>query len=434
MTKKTMDSGKKVLLFTPKRPPPGTSPLHYGDFRPPLGLGFLAAYLERYGHEARIIDNYLQEQNTEEAVNGFAPDFIGIYTHTASYLQVLELIEEIRKITDKPIICGGPHATVLPETIPDTVSHIVIGEGEVALLGIVKGEENGRIIQKPPVGDLDSLPWPSYKHFIDKPYNFKMSLYSHGHSHGPQMEAEPVLTMNTSRGCPFGCTFCGVCFIWGRAYRFFSAGKIVEEVENLVNTYGAKGIYFREDNFTLHRKRLEEFCDSLLERNIKIHWACESRVDAIQDEALMEKVFSAGCRGFYVGVESGEQRVLDLMEKGVTVGQIKRFFALCRKASIKTYATFCMGTPGETDEDREETNRLIEEIQPDSVDRFAYVGIPKSAVYEYILENQLYYHIDRSGFLYTEESKRVSGVLYEKGDSRLVFLENQERMLGQGLQ
>lgn len=421
--------GKKILLFTAKRPPLGTSPLHYGDFRPPLGLGFLAAYLTKHGHEAKIIDNYVQEQDTEEIINEFAPDFIGIYTHTASYLQTLELIEEIRRVTDTTIICGGPHATVLPETIPDTVNHIVIGEGEIALLDIVEGRDDNRIIQRPQIEDLDSLPWPSYQHFIDKPYNFKMDLYSYG----PQIEAEPVLTMNTSRGCPYRCTFCQVASIWGRTYRFFGAPKIVEEVENLVHSYGAKGIYFREDNFTLNRKRLEEFCDLILERNIKIHWACESRVDAIQDKALMEKVFSTGCRGFYVGVESGSQRVLDLMKKDVSLAQIRKFFTLCRKMGIKTYATFCMGIPGETDEDREETERLIEEIQPDSVDRFAYIGIPKSPLYDYLMQNKLYYYIDRSGFLYTEEFKRLAKVLYKNSDSPLMFLRNQEKMLKRGL-
>lgn len=422
-------SGKKVLLFTSKRLPFGTSPLHYGDFRPSLGLGFLAAYLEKYGHKVQIIDHYIEEQNTEVVINKFAPHFIGIYTNSAAYLTVLELIEEIRRITDVPIICGGPHATILPESLPDTVNHIVIGEGEIALLDIIEGRENARIVQRPQIGDLDSLPWPSYKHFIDKPYNFKMDI----HAYGPKIEVEPVLTMNTSRGCPYRCTFCGVSFIWARGYRYFSAENVVEEIEKLVANYGAKAIYFREDNFTLNRQRLEKFCDLMIERKIPVHWVCESRVDAIQDEKLMEKVFLSGCRGFYVGVESGSQRVLDLMKKDVTVDQIRVFFKLCRNAGIRTYATFCMGIPGETDDDRAETERLIEEIEPDSTDRFAYIGIPKSPLYQYILENKLYYYIDRSGFLYTEEGKNLSKILYPKGDSRVVFLENQEKMLKQGL-
>ncbi len=421
--------GKRVLLFTPKRPPFGTTPLHYGDFRPPLGLGFLATYLEQYGHDVRIVDHYLEEQNTVASMELFDPDFIGIYTHSGAYPQVLELIEEIRQITKKPIICGGPHATVLPETIPATVNHIVIGEGEIALLDIVEGRESNRVVQRLPIQDLDSLPWPSYKYFIDKPYNFKMSLGTYG----PQMEEEPVFTMNTSRGCPYECTFCGVRSIWGKTVRYFSAERIVEEIENLISNYGANGIYFREDHFTLNPKRTEAFCDLVLRKGIKIPWACESRVDAIQDETLMEKIAEAGCRGFYVGVESGSQKVLDLMKKGVTIEQIKRFFALARNAGIKTYSTFCMGIPGETDEDREATDRLIEEIQPDSVDQFAYMGIPKSRIYEELLKNKQYYHKDSSGFIYTEESKRLAKVLYDKESTQLAFLENQEIMLNQAM-
>ncbi len=414
-TKKT----KRILLITPPPPPIGTSPMHYGDRRPPLGLGFLTAFAEQFGHTVRIVDNLIQEYDIKKEIHNFNPDFIGVYVNTTSFLMALKLIEEIKKCTEAPIICGGPHVTLLPETLEKYADYLVVGEGELALKQILDGQAKNKIIRKEFIKNLDVLPWPNYQHFIDKPYNWRLDLYKE--------DVEPIFSMNTSRGCPSRCQFCAVESIWGKAYRVFSGEKIVEEIENLVKKYGAKGIYFREDNFTAHRMRLIEFCKLLEERKINIVWTCETRADL--ERELVHRLAKIGCRGFYIGVESGSQRMLDLMNKNIKLEQIRYFFSWCKEAGIKTYATICYGTPPETEEDRKITEEFLLEIKPDAIDRFVYTGVPGSPYYDYLKKNKLYYHMDESGFIYTDTFRELVAKLYPESDSRVQFLRWQEETL-----
>ncbi|MDD8011887.1 MAG: radical SAM protein [Acidobacteriota bacterium] len=414
-----MHKSKRVLLMTPPQPPLGTSPMHYGDGRPMLGLGFLAAYIEKFGHRARIIDNFIEPHDTEQEISRFQPDFIGLYVNTTSYMMALKLIREIRKTTQIPIICGGPHASILPDTLVDFADYVVVGEGERALKAIIETAPKEKIIRYAFIKDLDMLPWPDYSHFIDNPHNWKLTLFND--------EAEPVLTMNTSRGCPYRCTFCSVEAVWGKSYRVFSASRIVEEIEHLMAQYGAKGIYFREDNFTAHRKRLAEFCGLIEQKKLQFVWTCETRADL--EDHFIERMAKTGCHGVYVGLENGCQRILDLMNKNISLGQIRKFFKRCRKAGIKTYASVCYGIPGETENDRKISEEFLLEVAPDALDRFVYTGLPGSPLYKYIKENKLYYHIDESRFLYTDSFKELIPRYCPATDNRVNFLRRQDRSL-----
>jgi radical SAM superfamily enzyme YgiQ (UPF0313 family) len=406
-------SCKKVLLMTSPKAPLGQSPLHYGDFRPPLGLGFLASALRKHGHQARIVDNYIQERDLLAILKEFKPDIIGIYVHTASFKMALKLIEQLRDLTDTPIVVGGPHASLMPESFPETVNHIVIGEGEKAIVSLAEGKVDSRIIHghKFTSAELEHLDWPDYDDFYDKPYNWKLEIFN--------LDVQRVFSMNTSRGCPYQCTFCGVVRISGRKYRCFSAAKIVDEVQHLKEKYNIDGIYFREDNFTANSLRLKEFFRLMIKRDLGVVWASESRVDAADKETL-QLMYDSGCRGLYIGVESGSQKVLDSMKKGITVEQIIAFFKNCKEAGIKTYATFCFGTPHETEQDRQQTEKIIETIKPTYVDRFAYIGIPKSELYDYILENNQYYYKDESGFIYPDGYRELARRYYGQDDPRFI--------------
>jgi len=391
---------KKILLTTPCRPREIDTPLDLVPPMFPLGIGFLAAFLERRNYYVKIIDNFLYgsnyfferyffKRNFLKQLKEFNPDFVGIYVDSVSFQKALELIRLIKDKSSAKIICGGPHASELPEYFPSEVDFIVQGEGEEVLLDILEGRIRQRLISCKRIEDIEHLPMPAWHLYEIKRYPLKETYLPH----------PPVFNLNTSRGCPFSCKFCSVPAVWGNRYRAFSAEKIVNEIEFLIKKYKIKGIYFREDNFTVDKERVHNFCDLLLRKSIKIEWACETRVDTI-DETLMQKMKQAGCRGFYVGVESGSQKVLDNIKKGITLEQIERFFKLCHKFDIKTKASFIFGTPSETEKDREETEALIERIKPDYVSRGVYVGIPKSEFYNYLLENKLYYHMDKNGFLY----------------------------------
>jgi len=168
----------------------------------------------------------------------------------------------------------------------------------------------------------------------------------------------------------------------------------------MIKTYGAKGIYFREDHFTLNKNRVVEFCNLLLKKNIKIDWFCESRVDNLNNLEYQKLMSKAGCRALYIGVESGSPRMLEFYKKGETVEQFIESFKISKKAGIKTYASFVVGFPTETEKDIKLTNELIERIKPDFYSKNIFLGIPGSELYDYLKENKLYEYEDSSGILY----------------------------------
>lgn len=411
-----MAEKKRVLLVTPAAPI--QSPFSTTEKRPPLGIGFLISVLRNAGHKIYFIDNYLHPENFLE--KGYLwknkIDFVGIQANTICFRDALRMVHRIQYFRQKGkwngrIIVGGPHTSVAPDTIPEFVDYVVQGEGEHALLDIVEGKVSERLIRYPIIENLDDLPMPAWDYFVRLPYNWGVDWF----------DKQPVFTMNTSRGCPFDCSFCSVGSIWGRQYTYFSASRLVHDIEFLVKQYRVKGIYFREDNFTLNRKRLIEFCNLLLEKNLDISWACESRVNTIDREtiALMHQ---SGARAFYFGVESGSQRILDFLNKGITVDQIKDAFALCRDMGIKTAASIIVGVPSETKEDVAKTERLLREIKPTIKWHNVFVGIPNSELYRHVLENNLHEYVDDRGLVYLKgHNDRARQFYGNSWDARIPF-------------
>ena len=387
-------TGKRVLLTTSAAP--SQSPFSTIEKRPPIGLGFLISVLRNAGHEVFFIDNYLQPDNFLETdyLQRNKIDYVGIYANTICYRDTLRMFYKLDYLrrTGKwcgKIMVGGPHTTVALHTIPDFVDYIVQGEGERAILDIVEDKVKDRVVRNPTIKNLDELPMPAWDYFIRLPYKWGVEWF----------KETPVFTLNTSRGCPFKCTFCSVGSIWGKQYTYFSAERIVSDIEYLIKNYGAKGIYFREDNFTLNKKRLTTFCNLLIEKKINIPWACETRVNTI-DREIVELMHSAGARAFYFGVESGSQKVLDFFKKDITIEQTMNAFNLCHEFGIKTAASVIVGVPTETEDDIVQTVRLVEEIKPTVTWYNVFVGIPDSELYQYVKKNKLYEVIDDRGLLY----------------------------------
>lgn len=383
------------ILFTTSAAPE-KSPFFTWEKRPPLGVGSLISMVREKGHRIHFIDNYLTSSNFIE--EGYLQknkiDMVGIYASTICYRDTLRMFWQIHRLREAKkwsgkIIVGGPHTSVALDSIPEFVDHVVQGEGEQAILDIINGQEKNRIIRKKRINDLDSLPFQPWDIFNNLPYDYT----------APRMDVKPVFTMNTSRGCPFNCTFCSVGSIWGKQYTYFSAERIIEEIRYLVNNFGAKGIYFREDNFTLNLKRTTEFCERLIDKGPAIEWSCETRVDNMSEE-LLKLMSSAGCRALYLGIESGSQRILDMLDKQITLEQIENTVKWCKKYNIKTYCSLITGVPGETYDDYLLTKRLMERLEPDTYGFNVFVGIPDSSLYRYVLDNNLYEHIDDVGLVY----------------------------------
>jgi len=392
-----------IILMTSAAP--ATAPFSTGEKRPPLGVGYLISVLRNAGHMVYFFDPYLLPSDTpsDDFIREKYIDYVGLYSNTICYSNTLAVFEQLQAMREAgtwsgKIMVGGPHTSVGLDTIPDYVDHIVIGEGEISILKIVSGEETARVVHGEMVEDLDTLPMPAWSDFIHRSYRWSDHY----------VEKWPVYTMNTSRGCPFHCTFCSTQTIWGRGYRYMSTERVLHDVEYMMKVYGMKVAYFREDHFTLNMKRVRAFCDGIMAKNLPIDWMCESRADVLQNEDDVKRMAQAGCKWLYIGVESGSPRMLEQMKKGETVEQFVRAFELAHKYGIKAYASFVVGVPGETPEDIQQTYDLIDIIKPEFHCMNVYVGLPGSDMYDEVIEKKLYEYIDPWGMAYLKgHDKRV---------------------------
>lgn len=396
-----------VLLTTSAAPQ--VSVFDTNEKRFPLGVGFLISVLEQAGHKVHFVDRYLAP--TDFIGNGFLEkhgiECVGIYSNTVCFRDTIGLCSELQGLRERGqwkgiIVVGGPHASICPETIPDYVDFVVRGEGEKAVLDIVEGRAKGRVQCGAHIDTLDVLPMPAYHHFVGKPYMLAAGAYA------DDLVDSPIFSMNTSRGCPFGCTFCSVKAVWGKTYRAFSAARVVEDIEKLHSDYQIKGVFFREDHFTHSSERTAEFCELLLRKNLRTKWLCEARVHPL-DLALLPLMKRAGCEMIFFGCESGSDRILKQIRKGITAQHIRQAILACNKLGIRTFTTWLAGVPGETRADRKATLQLIEEINPFKVAVGVFVGLPGSELRQE-MEN-------RKEILVEDDL----GLAYSKRHNRLVF-------------
>lgn len=376
----------KVLLVNPSRQKNELT--QEVEKLPPLGLCYLAAVLEQNGIPTDIHDDYLLNWGNERVAK-LAQDYdvIGITGLTATSLVAIDLA---KKLKNKFLICGGAHATLFSLQMIKYFNTVVKGEGEQVIVDIVKNRQKG-IIEGIKTENLDTLPMPTrYKLPLEK-YPLTNEFLS----------ANRVFSMNTSRGCPYNCSFCSVKTIWGRNYRAFSPFRVVAEIEYLIVRYNANGIYFREDNFTFDRERVIEICNLIKYNGLNLEWVCESRVEHL-DEELIKIMYKAGCRAMWFGVESGSSRMLKLIHKGVDKEKAIETFRLCKKYGIRTGASFMLGFPEETKQEMFETLTFAHRLDSYWTWFNYYLGIPGSDLYDKIIQDKLYDRLDERKYAWVK--------------------------------
>ncbi len=337
---------------------------------PPLGLAYLASALERDGHSVKILDAFAQGWSWVDFAEGIKKeraDLIGIGGMTPTIDNTLRAVKICRPHA-RYIVIGGPHFSVHGQRFFKDCPALdfgILGEGENRFLELVKRLEEGKdpwdlpgLVGpekfNPPgnfIGDLDGLPFPA-RHLLPNS-SYRYALWP----------GERVTTMITSRGCPYRCIFCDKS-IFGSRWRARSPQNVLEEMEQIVKELGIRSVIIYDDLFTLQKQRVIEICQGILERGLRIEWKCEGRVDRV-DEEMLAWLKKAGCSLIAYGVESGNQVGIDYLQKGITLSQIRRAFALSRQAGIRPMAYFILGIPVETYAQGLETIRFARELNPD---------------------------------------------------------------------
>lgn len=342
----------------------------------PLNLGYLAAVLNNRGFsDVHIIVGAFEKNDESIIKKARNADIIGFTATSPMMKQAVSLASKLKE-KGRFIVMGGTHPSNQPEEIlgSGVVDLVVRGEGERVLATVVEyldmnrdwrnlegiSFKNGKSFvhnRRPAlIENLDTLPFPA-RNLFDQERFLDIGYRRFG---------DRGAWLLSSRGCPFDCCFCASREIWGRRWRTRSAENIIEEIAQVIARFGATRINFADDTFTVSRQRIEGFCRQMIERKIDVDWGCNVRVDSV-DQRLLGLMKAAGCKDIWIGVESGSPEVLRSIGKEIDLDSVKKVFKWSREAGLKRRGYFMLGIPGETLEDILMTEKLIEEIEPDSM-------------------------------------------------------------------
>ncbi len=389
---------------------------------PPIGIAYIAAYLEREGYECAIIDSVVEGYEHEEPVGDsiirygltfdeirrrvaeYKPDLVGVSNLFSSSAEDSIRVCSTVKSVDREILTmiGGPHPSAIPEhpLASADVDFAVLGEGEIPALSLLraleKGDESllegvayikdGKMVRAPRrkyVENLDELPFPA-RHLLP------MDKYLAISNAFLTTKRTPFTPMITSRGCPAKCTFCPVHAAWGKTWRARSAENVIEEIDELVNKYGIREIHFDDDNLTLDKARAMKLFQMMIDRKYDLIWTAPSGIALwALDEEILEKMAESGCYKLFMAVESGDEYVLKhIIRKPLKLKNVLPLARKIRSLGIEMESFFVVGMPGETKEQLKQTFRFARQLDADNTLYFYANPIPGSPLYEESIKHQ----------------------------------------------
>jgi radical SAM superfamily enzyme YgiQ (UPF0313 family) len=341
---------------------------------PTLGILYLSAYLKAKGIDAAVFDSTFRSFDEFEArISADPPPVVGISSNLMTKLNVLRQVGLCKRSGCKVIVGGPDVAKYAAAYVEAGADAAVIGEGEETTLellevlraggqlrgvrGIACRDGEGKIFLTPPrplIADLDAIPFPDRDAIRMEEY---IGAWKERHGMGS-------VSLICARGCPYTCTWCSRS-VYGDTHRRRSVANVVGEIEMIRERYNPDMLWFADDVFTMHHAWFREFHAEMKKRNLRIPFECISRADRLNEE-LLGKLAEIGAFRIWYGSESGSQRILDAMERRVSVGQIRSITHLARKAGIKSGLFVMLGYPGEEISDIEETARHLKEANADS--------------------------------------------------------------------
>ena len=378
----------------------------------PHGLASIAAVLRDNDIECIVIDAYAENLSLENIVQRVLKnnaDIVGISAVTPVIPIANAIAKKIKeKKSNISIIMGGPHPSIMPgETLLDpNIDFVVRGEGEITFLKLVqilrnRGDvtdlqglsyrKNGEAMHNDPaefIQDLDTLPRPAYD-----------ILPMHLYTSPPQWSIDsPAYQLIATRGCPFRCGFCYVGM--GKKVRYKSARVVCDEIEYLIDKYNCKQIVFVDTVFPFNFKHSKEVCNEMILRKInkKITWFTSTRADIVTQE-MLDLMYEAGCRLITLGVESGNQNILNSINKGISLEQVRNAVRMAKKAKIDVTASYIMGLPGENSQTILNTIEFAKSLGTLYAQFNIIVPYPGTEVYKYAEKNGLVRNRNWSNYL-----------------------------------
>lgn len=373
-----------------------------------LGLAYIAAYARQYHDDLNftVLDTRVATKKETKAFYKQNFDLVGITVFSPVYFEVKNIFQKLRQ-TNVPICLGGPYVTtIMQEVFTETPSeYAVYGEGEETfsqLLFYLKGKESienidglmyknehNEIITNPRrkrIKNLDLLPTPAYD-------IFPMNRY-------------PLHRIVSSRGCPYACAWCNSSSLWNDGLYWMSPVKIVNEIEYLISNYGLKTFVFGDNTFNFDLKRVEEFCDLLIQKKIRILWSVSFRPEKVTKQ-LAHKMRKAGCFNVSIGIESANNRILEKLGKKTTIENIKDGIKILKEENIEIMSQFVIGSPYDTLDTVIESVEFAKKSGCDFTNFYTVLPFKGTPQWDYIKEN---------GTLYSEKIHE-----YHTTNPRIVF-------------
>lgn len=345
---------------------------YFGLF-PPLSLAWVCAIAERAGHDALIVDArtlQLSKEDVLDRLRRWKPDIIGFMMTTYMFNETLDWIRFLKKHLKVPVVIGGYNLRVYPieslsvdgpdfgcfnsafYTLPRLLEELEGSRRFEDVPGLIY-KENGNV-KMTPYGedpDFEYYPHPA-RHLLPN------DLYAEFTT-----ERKNFTVMVTSKGCPQGCLFCEA----GRTpYNARSPETVLREIEECYTKYHIREIDFFDYEFCINRKRIEAICDGIIQKKWDVTWACRTRIDSV-DDSLLRKMRAAGCGRIYFGIEAGVQEILDRLNKGITLQQIRDTIEATKGVGIRPLGFFLVGSPGETRETFNQTLKFAQSLDLDYV-------------------------------------------------------------------
>ncbi len=363
---------------------------------PPLPLLYCGTILKNEGHEVDVIDapaNQMTFSDLEQRITQY--DAVFLISATMSYEEDAQTCLDLKKKNPSLItVVFGAHSTFKPNEALDRkgVDIIVRREAEFVIrdlfreiskggdswkkvLGIGYRDGNEKIVNDyyPFIKNLDELPIPD-RSMLPKDIEY----------YNPIIKRIPATTALSSRGCPSLCTYCTAPSFYGPKYRARSAENVLEEIRYLTDL-GYKEIFYRDELFTVLPRRVKKICEGIINEKLDVSWICSVKIGTV-DRDMLKLMKDAGCHMIRIGVETGNQEILDNVKKGVDIEEVRQTFAWTHEVDLDTHAHMMLGMPGETKQTIEKTFRFIENIQPTTITYGITTPYPGTSLYDEVIQ------------------------------------------------